>query len=163
MIIEQFMTCACACACAYTCTCTHAHAHAHAHAHVHVHAPASIATPRSLRKLCMCMLSTCYLADPRREVPNNNHPFNTNSVADRCLVRYRRHAGCSAPPTRRQTRALSTGTYTHEPPTEGGDYAAGALSVVAPSLAPFRPVRCLYGAPPVPACPPHRLARRERS
>ena len=51
-----------------------------------------------------------------------------------------------APPTRRQARALSNG-----PPTEGGDYAAGALSVAAPSLAPFRPlVRCLYGAAPVP-------------
>ena len=40
--------------------------------------------------------------------------------------------------------------HSHGPPTEGGDYAAGALSVAAPSLAPFRPlVRCLYTVRPL--------------
>ena len=42
--------------------------------------------------------------------------------------------------------------HSHGPPTEGGDYAAGALSVAAPSLTPFKPLlRCLYGEPPFPA------------
>ena len=48
-----------------------------------------------------------------RDVPNNNHPFNTKPVADRCLELCRdTSASLSEIRHKRRTRALSTGTLT---------------------------------------------------
>ena len=62
-----------------------------------------------------------------RDVPNNNHPFKHEAGCRPLLGVVPRHVELESKRHHQQA-------HSHGPQTADGDYAAGALSVVAPSL-----------------------------